>query len=80
MELLKREELKKAILDDFKALAKKSKLFSYEIPKVIRLLADPFTIESGLLTPTMKIKRHEAKIKFIDILNELYAEKIHSKL
>jgi long-chain acyl-CoA synthetase len=43
------------------ALAVANKFNSLEKPKQICLLADPFTVESDILTPTMKLKRNIAK-------------------
>jgi len=53
---------------------KKAKLHGFEFPKKVHLTEDAFTIENGILTPTMKVKRHEAKLRFIDIINKLYSE------
>jgi long-chain acyl-CoA synthetase len=36
------------------------------------LLRDPWTIESGLLTPTLKIKRNQVVAKFEHEINKLY--------
>lgn len=41
-------------------IAKKFKLSSLEKPKDIYLTKEPFGIENGLLTATMKLKRNEA--------------------
>jgi len=53
-------------------LATANKLNSLEKPKQITLLMDPFTIESDLLTPTMKLKRNIAKDKFKEEINKMY--------
>lgn len=49
-------------------------LASYETIKKFRILKDPFTIESGDLTPTLKIKRNIVEQKFQMIIDEMYAE------
>jgi len=56
-------------------LATANKLNSLEKPKQITLLMDPFTIESDLLTPTMKLKRNIAKDKFKEQINKMYESK-----
>jgi long-chain acyl-CoA synthetase len=56
-------------------LASTNKLNSLEKPKQITLLMDPFTIESDLLTPTMKLKRNIAKDKFKEQINKMYESK-----
>lgn len=38
------------------------------------LTTEPFTPENDLLTPTMKLKRAEARKKFKDIIQQLYEE------
>jgi long-chain acyl-CoA synthetase len=49
-------------------------LASFEMPKKIALLTDDFTIESGELTPTMKVKRRVVEEKYRDKIEALYAE------
>jgi len=56
-------------------LATANKLNSLEKPKQITLLMDPFTIESDLLTPTMKLKRNIAKDKFKEEIDKMYKSK-----
>lgn len=55
------------------SLCKSNKLNSLETPKQFQLLKDPFTIESDLLTPTMKLKRNIARKMFADTIQKLYA-------
>lgn len=53
--------------------AKSNDLRDVEIPKQIELLTEPFTIDNGMLTPTMKLQRHVAEKKFRGELERLYA-------
>jgi len=71
--LLSNPVITKAVLADLVRLAGENKLSGLEKIKQILLLEDPFTIESDLLTPTMKIKRHVAKKMFEKELADLYA-------
>ncbi|MGH7714072.1 MAG: AMP-dependent synthetase/ligase, partial [Gemmatimonadaceae bacterium] len=48
-------------------------LASYEMPKRIGLLANDFSIESGELTPTLKVKRREIDKNYKALIDELYA-------
>ncbi|KAI8813108.1 hypothetical protein BJ742DRAFT_672969 [Cladochytrium replicatum] len=57
-DLIAHEAVRKVILDDFTAIARKQKLHSYEIPKAIHLHPTQFTVEEGLMTPTFKLKRY----------------------
>jgi long-chain acyl-CoA synthetase len=36
------------------------------------LTAEPFGIENGQLTPTLKIRRHEIRKRYGDLLDQLY--------
>ena len=40
--------------------------------KKIYLIEESFTIENGLLTPTMKVKRNKVIAKYKNILDKLY--------
>jgi long-chain acyl-CoA synthetase len=45
----------------------------FEVIKKVFLSNEPFTLENGLLTPTMKVKRHEVKNKYIDEIKKMYS-------
>lgn len=46
-------------------------LASFELVKKHAILEDPFTVESGELTPTLKVKRKVVKEKYADIIRSL---------
>ena len=48
------------------------KLTLVEKIKKFHLLEESFTIENGLLTPTMKVKRNKVTIKYKNILENFY--------
>lgn len=50
-----------------------SKLASYETIKKFAILPQDFTIESGELTPTLKVKRKVVYQKYADAIEKLYA-------
>jgi long-chain acyl-CoA synthetase len=50
-------------------------LAQYEKIKGVALLEKEMTIESGELTPTLKVKRRVVMEKYKDLINRLYAEK-----
>ena len=52
------------VLADVLRLAKENNFNSLEKPKQIMLIKDAFTIESDMLTPTMKLKRNIAKANY----------------
>ncbi|WCJ44641.1 long chain acyl-CoA synthetase 9 [Euphorbia peplus] len=52
--------------------AKKARLEKFEIPAKIKLLSEPWTPESGLVTAALKIKREAIRKAFSEELNQLY--------
>jgi len=54
-------------------VGKEAKLDKFELPAKIKLMADPWTPESGLVTAALKLKREQLKAKFKDDLQMLYA-------
>lgn len=71
-ELCNNEKIKKLILDDMMAEGKKGGLHSFEQIKDIHLYPEAFTIEAGLLTPTLKAKRAAIKDYFKEQLERMY--------
>jgi len=71
-ELCSNDKIKKMILDDMVSEGKKGGLHSFEQVKDIYLHPEPFTIEAGLLTPTLKSKRAAIKDYFKDQLERMY--------
>lgn len=71
--LCKNMKIKKAILSDMTKLGKEAGLKSFEQVKDLYLHPEQFTIENGLLTPTLKAKRAELKTLFQPQIEKLYA-------
>ncbi|NXM09577.1 ACSL1 ligase, partial [Tyrannus savana] len=72
-ELCKNKDVKKYILEDMLRVGKEAGLKSFEQVKDIVLHTEMFSIENGLLTPTLKAKRPELRKYFQSQINELYA-------
>ncbi|KAM4623404.1 long-chain-fatty-acid--CoA ligase 5 [Polymixia lowei] len=72
-ELCRNLEIKKAILSDMTKLGREAGLKSFEQVKDLHLHPEQFTIENGLLTPTLKAKRAELKVLFQPQIDNLYA-------
>ena len=60
------EEIKKQLEGKFGA---------YEIPKKFLLIPDGFTVENGMLTQTLKLKRRAVLQKYQEGIDRLYSEK-----
>uniref|UniRef100_A0A4W3IAH5 Arachidonate--CoA ligase n=1 Tax=Callorhinchus milii TaxID=7868 RepID=A0A4W3IAH5_CALMI len=73
-ELCKNQKINKAILEDMVNMGKQAGLKSFEQVKVLHLHPEMFTIENGLLTPTLKAKRAELSKYFRSQIDSLYTD------
>ncbi|CAB1316749.1 unnamed protein product [Coregonus sp. 'balchen'] len=71
-DLCKNTVLKKAIMEDLQRLGKASGLHSFEQVKNIYIHNEQFSIQNGLLTPTLKAKRPELREFFKEKIEDLY--------
>ncbi|KAB7503360.1 Long-chain-fatty-acid--CoA ligase 1 [Armadillidium nasatum] len=71
--------VKQLILDDITERGKNAGLKSFEQVKDIYLHPDPFSVQNGLLTPTLKSKRPELRKYFKPQLDDLYANNTESR-
>ncbi|XP_065266294.1 long-chain-fatty-acid--CoA ligase 6 isoform X6 [Emys orbicularis] len=72
-ELCKNTELTQAIMEDMVRLGKEGGLHSFEQVKTIYIHSDMFSIQNGLLTPTLKARRRELRDYFKKQIEELYS-------
>ena len=49
------------------------RLPKHEQIKDLRLLLDEFTLDSGLMTPTLKVKRSAVEKRFAALIEDMYA-------
>ena len=70
-ELLAHEKINALIQDEVNE--KNTHFASFETIKKFRLLEE-FSIENGMLTPTLKVKRNVAMERFADLIDSMYAE------
>lgn len=66
------QKAREVILQDMIVMGKKNNLKGFEQAKDIHLHPDHFTVENGLLTPTMKNKRPALRKVFKDVVDALY--------
>ncbi|KAG8184594.1 hypothetical protein JTE90_005208 [Oedothorax gibbosus] len=71
--ICKNKEVKQVILSDLTKAGKKAGLKSFEQVKDIHLHPELFTVDNGLLTPTLKTKRPDCKKTFMDVIQAMYA-------
>lgn len=45
---------------------------SLELPKEITCVTEELTVENDCLTPTLKLKRNETKLKFLEEIRKMY--------
>ncbi|KAF5952228.1 hypothetical protein HYC85_010172 [Camellia sinensis] len=62
-----------AVLADMDAIGSEAQLRGFEFAKAVTLVLEPFTVENGLLTPTFKVKRPQAKEYFAKAITDMYA-------
>lgn len=72
-ELIKRDETKKFLENEI-LNALKATYGSYEIPRKFIFADQPFSLENGMLTQTMKLKRRVVFDKYKDQIEKLYAK------
>mgnify|MGYP002716972533 FL=1 len=61
-----KKAFRNTLINDIKNIGNRERLKEYEQVHDVVLHSDPFTHDSGLLTPTMKLKRYELYHYFRD--------------
>ncbi|XP_076584564.1 long-chain-fatty-acid--CoA ligase 1a isoform X1 [Chaetodon auriga] len=72
-ELCDNKDVKNAILEDILRLGRDAGLKTFEQVRDIALHPEMFSVQNGLLTPTLKAKRAELRSHFRQQIDELYA-------
>lgn len=71
-EVCEDKALKDEVYTDVVRLCKANKLNSLETPKNFMLILEPWTVESDILTPTMKLKRNVARKQYEADIKRVY--------
>jgi len=66
--------IKEVILSDIQRLSKEAKLNGFEMIKDIHIEGELMTIENGLLTPSMKMKRVDVAKRFQNEIASMYGK------
>ncbi|KAL7842397.1 hypothetical protein SRHO_G00240860 [Serrasalmus rhombeus] len=74
-ELCNHPDMEKEVLRIITEAAIAAKLERFEIPKKIRLSAEPWTPETGLVTDAFKLKRKELKTHYQEDIERMYGGK-----
>ncbi|KAH7283970.1 hypothetical protein KP509_34G033300 [Ceratopteris richardii] len=72
-DLCNRDEAMKEVLQSLHKIGKTAHLQNFELPAKVKLLSQPWTPESGLVTAALKLKRENLRKKFDEDLKKLYA-------
>lgn len=65
--------LQATVMKSMQEEARSAGLKGFEQAAAIRLSPNPLSVENGLLTPTFKVKRNQAKAAFDDLINDMYS-------
>ena len=73
-EMCKLDTVRAVMFEAMTATANQSKLVGFEKIKNIYCDSEPWTVENGMLTPTMKLKRDHSKKYYKAVIERLYRE------
>ena len=73
-EMCKKDVVRAVVFEAMAATANQSKLVGFEKLKNIYCDSEAWTVENGMLTPTMKLKRDHSKKYYKNVIDELYKE------
>ncbi|HEX7071989.1 MAG TPA: AMP-binding protein, partial [Rhodothermales bacterium] len=69
-QLLSHPDIQKRFDDEFRAYSRGAA--AHEKIRAFRLLSEPFTVENGLLTPTMKPRRRQIEERYAELIEAMY--------
>ncbi|KAH7285771.1 hypothetical protein KP509_33G045300 [Ceratopteris richardii] len=75
-QLCKDAEMRAVVLADMDSLGHEAKLRGFEFAKAVTLVPEPLTVESGLLTPTLKVKELLCSIFFNAYITSIFIAQI----
>ena len=75
-DLSKNKIMEKEIVKDCDIIGRKQDLKGFELPKKIRIITEPFSLQNNLITPTLKLKGRYIQMKYKGLIKEMYNENI----
>ena len=73
-DLFRNKIMEDEIIKDCNTVGRNSGLKGFELPKKLRIINEPFSVENNLMTPTLKLKPGNIRNRYNDELNKLYKE------
>ncbi len=73
------DEFREQILKDVHEACKKGGIERFEMPQRVKIVTDPWTPESGLVTDALKLKRKAIEQKYREEIDELYDDRAQAK-
>lgn len=70
-QLLEHDDIRQLFKKEFRMYSRSAA--AHEKIRDFRLIADPFSVESGTMTPTMKLKRRAIETQYEELIDEMYA-------
>ena len=70
-ELLEADEIKKIYSDIFRSYSRQAA--GHEKIRDFRFIREAFSVENGMMTPTLKLKRKVISQNYADLIEEMYA-------
>lgn len=68
--------IKQHVISEFKKFGSSGtgELHGFEIPQSVHIRAAAFTVESETLTATMKVRRHQVRQSYLEVIDKMYKE------
>lgn len=70
-DILSTEEVQRVFQQLFRSYSRQAA--AHEKIRDFRLVLEPFSVENGMMTPTMKLKRNVIEERYTDLISEMYA-------
>jgi long-chain acyl-CoA synthetase len=70
--LCEHDEVRQPFAQEFRRYSRQAA--AHEKIRDFRLVPEPFTVENGMMTPTMKLKRRAIERQYSALIEAMYAE------
>jgi long-chain acyl-CoA synthetase len=71
-DLFRNKIMEDEIIKDCDKVGRKLGLKGFELPKKLRIIAEPFSVENNLMTPTLKLKPGNIRTRYNEEINKMY--------